>query len=81
MPTLRCDAIVIQIIATKYDDSGRPVDEIVGKAQKIFRANAPDVWKEIDATIAELEQRRREAAIADPGAGEKSTRPARRRRK
>ena len=56
MPKLRCDAIVIQVIATQVDDEGRPIGELIAPATKLFHAKTPDVWAEVHKAIAALEK-------------------------
>lgn len=68
MGKFRCDAVVVSIIATEYDEHGRPIDEISGAAKKVFRATARDFWSEVDKAVAELEKQRRAPAPALPGA-------------
>lgn len=49
---VRCDAIVIQLIVTIYDEQGRPVSEQTSTPTKVFRAACPDVWAEADKAVA-----------------------------
>jgi hypothetical protein len=56
MTETRCDAIVLQVIVTAYDESGRPVSERVSQPVKVFRAMTEDVWAEVDRRVAALKQ-------------------------
>ena len=51
----RCDALVLQLIVTEYDEHGRPVNELTSSPPaKIFRASVPDVWAEVDKAVAAM---------------------------
>lgn len=54
MSSTRCESLVVRVIATEYDDQGRPIREQVSQAVKIFRAVVPDVWAEADMVVATL---------------------------
>lgn len=56
--TTRCDAVVVQIIATRYDEHGRPVGEVISAATKVFRASTPDFWSAVDEAVARQETKR-----------------------
>lgn len=61
MKNIRCDKIVVQIVATEYDDLGRPLGETALPAAALFRASTADVWAFADKT---LEQARKNAEAA-----------------
>lgn len=62
--THRCDAIVVQLIVTQYDEHGRPVGEQSSSPTKVFRATVRDVWAEVDKAVAVMEKERASQAIA-----------------
>lgn len=64
MKNRRCEAILIQLIVTTYDDHGRPVDEMVTKQGKVFRATALDFWGEADKAVKALVDQERQQAVA-----------------
>lgn len=56
MPTLRCDAVVVQILGTEVDEHGRPIGEHASKPLKIFRASGGDFWAHVDGVVAEMQR-------------------------
>lgn len=56
METLRCDAVVVQIVMTRFDEHGRPVGEIVTQPVKVFRARALHFWDDVDKAVADTEK-------------------------
>lgn len=50
----RCEEVIVQFVVRTYDDVGRPVDEQVSKAMKVFRnAETRDFWGAVvDTTVA-----------------------------
>lgn len=59
----RCDAIMVELIVTEYDDHGCPIREMVSAPKKIFRAAAADVWAEVDKAVTALETQRQEQSL------------------
>lgn len=51
---LICHAALVQIVATEVDDQGRPIGEFTSSPVKVFRAAVPDVWREVDKTVARM---------------------------
>lgn len=51
MKNIRCDAVVVQILATEYDAVGRPIGETALPPAKLFRAGTRDFWAFIDQTL------------------------------
>ena len=68
---LRCDAIEVRVIVTEVDEQGRPIAELPSAPAKLFRAAVPDIWAEVDKSIAAFEQQRR-AQVAPPAGRRKS---------
>ena len=64
--TTRCDAIVLQLIVTEYDEHGRPIGEATSSPTKVFRATVPDVWAEVDKAVVAMKKQHREQAAPTP---------------
>ena len=54
MKSIRCDAVLVQIIATQVDDLGRPIGELMSAPTKVFRATAREFWPEVDKAVAAM---------------------------
>jgi hypothetical protein len=50
----RCDEIIVQVVVRTYDESGRPVREVVSPQVKVWRATTPDIWPLVDAVVKEM---------------------------
>jgi hypothetical protein len=50
----RCDELIVQLVIRTYNEDGQPVREVLSRPAKVFRATAPDLWRDIDATVAEM---------------------------
>jgi hypothetical protein len=61
--TKRCDALVLQLIVTEYDEHGRPVGEFTSSPMKVFRATVRDVWAEADKAVTAMQQQQKADAI------------------
>jgi hypothetical protein len=62
----RCDAIVLQLIVTEYDEHGRPVGEMTSAPVKVFRGVVHDVWAEADKAAAAIATQQKTDALASP---------------
>ena len=51
MSDIRCDVVVVQIVATEYDEQGRQINEFLLPAQKVFRARTEDFWGYVEAAM------------------------------
>lgn len=69
MKNIRCDSVIVQIIATEYDDLGRPIGETPLPAMKLFRASTRDFWPSIDKALDEAKTRAATAQTAETPAG------------
>ena len=50
----RCDAVMVQLIITEYDEHDRPIGERAvpqDQLAKLFRAKTPDFWAEVDKAV------------------------------
>lgn len=54
--TRRCDAIVVQLVVTEYDEQNRPVGELTMQPIKVFRATAVDFWATVDQGVRRYEE-------------------------
>ena len=54
MKGIRSNSLVLQIIVTEHDVHGRPIGEQALPPMKVFRAGTPDVWKAVDAHVAQV---------------------------
>jgi hypothetical protein len=74
MKTIRCDAVIVQLVATEYDEQGRPVGEMALSPVKVFRANAGDFWALVDETVDRLKQQASATATPPADLGPKGKR-------
>jgi hypothetical protein len=51
---IRCDAVVVQLLMTEYDEHDRPIREQIAQPVKVFRAGAADFWAEADKAITAM---------------------------
>lgn len=55
MKSARCDAAIVQLIVTEYDEHGRPIGERTSQPFKVFRARSLDFWTEADKAVKQAE--------------------------
>lgn len=61
--TIKCEEVIVQLVIRTYDDAGRPVQEQVSQAQKVFRSGL-HFWDEVDKAVAAMQTT--PAASPDP---------------